>query len=795
MLSLVGARERPRGRPWCRLVAGQRRQAGGAGGLRPGTARRRRGLSARATAAPYARDVGRTLLGGELRGDAVATVSVDAGIRLTPRTPRPRSGRPGAPRSSGRGSAPVRASCAARCPRGAGDRAGRRRRDEGRRRTSTAAGRRRTARSVAVPVRGPVDLDRPACPAVRPRLPGGLRDAARRSTRPRDGTRAACCSRAFRDGRGDRRGGRGRASRDGARSRASPNTYALRDGGRPSAARVYLYRAEGGRWVAVAADAMACPCGPTASSRWARAARALRTRIGTLARPAGGLRRRVRPRDRRTSWTWRSAGRGPPATPAPRRWTKGGSTCSWLPRQRWSAGTPRPRASFFSTRAAVVVPAEGAAATEAASPSPGPATSSAWSAGEPVPGWARADAGAGSARRLRLFHDRPRAYGLLAGHGSAAVADTEASAWAAIEHRPRSAGRRDRRHGRRRRDGRRGTPATELLAAVDERARRTAGRRHLRAACSRSTSRRDAAGARGHLSAPAERRSEWNHRPLRCAAPEVVPIVQRRSYRSASAAPEEGGAHARISSAAPRWRCSRSSRSWAPRAATTAAPPIPATVVPAPAGRRGTRSARRADMDAGDMLATICESGTLRVATDPQYPPASSLDETTGEWEGFDVDTAEELAARLGRRGRVGDAGLGRHHGRRLERPLGHQRGLHDHHARACGGPGLHRSVLLHARAARGERGQHRHHRAGGPDRQEGRRRHRDDVRVLPGGHAGDPGLSDRLPGGRGRHRHVQDRPARASTTSRWATARVCARPSRPCRSCRARSTPASRSS
>ena len=48
------------------------------------------------------------------------------------------------------------------------------------------------------------------------------------------------------------------------------------------------------------------------------------------------------------------------------------------------------------------------------------------------------------------------------------------------------------------------------------------------------------------------------------------------------------------------------------------------------------------------MLASICESGTLRVATDPQYPPASSLDETTGEWEGFDVDTAEELAARLG---------------------------------------------------------------------------------------------------------------------------------------------------
>jgi polar amino acid transport system substrate-binding protein len=55
-----------------------------------------------------------------------------------------------------------------------------------------------------------------------------------------------------------------------------------------------------------------------------------------------------------------------------------------------------------------------------------------------------------------------------------------------------------------------------------------------------------------------------------------------------------------------------------------------------------------ADMSAGDMLATICESGKLRVATDPQYPPASSLNETTGEWEGFDVDTATEIAKRLG---------------------------------------------------------------------------------------------------------------------------------------------------
>jgi polar amino acid transport system substrate-binding protein len=62
----------------------------------------------------------------------------------------------------------------------------------------------------------------------------------------------------------------------------------------------------------------------------------------------------------------------------------------------------------------------------------------------------------------------------------------------------------------------------------------------------------------------------------------------------------------------------------------------------------GSTVCASADMSAGDMLAKICESGTLRVATDPQYPPASSLDEATGEWEGFDVDTANELAKRLG---------------------------------------------------------------------------------------------------------------------------------------------------
>jgi polar amino acid transport system substrate-binding protein len=36
------------------------------------------------------------------------------------------------------------------------------------------------------------------------------------------------------------------------------------------------------------------------------------------------------------------------------------------------------------------------------------------------------------------------------------------------------------------------------------------------------------------------------------------------------------------------------------------------------------------------------------VATDPQYPPQSSLNEETGEWEGFDIDVATEIANRMG---------------------------------------------------------------------------------------------------------------------------------------------------
>jgi polar amino acid transport system substrate-binding protein len=49
-----------------------------------------------------------------------------------------------------------------------------------------------------------------------------------------------------------------------------------------------------------------------------------------------------------------------------------------------------------------------------------------------------------------------------------------------------------------------------------------------------------------------------------------------------------------------------------------------------------------------DLLARIQEEGVIRVSTDPAYPPQSELNDETGEFEGFDIDVAEEVASRLG---------------------------------------------------------------------------------------------------------------------------------------------------
>jgi polar amino acid transport system substrate-binding protein len=65
------------------------------------------------------------------------------------------------------------------------------------------------------------------------------------------------------------------------------------------------------------------------------------------------------------------------------------------------------------------------------------------------------------------------------------------------------------------------------------------------------------------------------------------------------------------------------------------------------AGGGGTGTATQSPAE-NDLLARILEEGVIRVSTDPAYPPQSSLNEETGEYEGFDIDVATEIANRLG---------------------------------------------------------------------------------------------------------------------------------------------------
>jgi polar amino acid transport system substrate-binding protein len=70
-----------------------------------------------------------------------------------------------------------------------------------------------------------------------------------------------------------------------------------------------------------------------------------------------------------------------------------------------------------------------------------------------------------------------------------------------------------------------------------------------------------------------------------------------------------------------------------------------------PGGSDETTAATGDGACAGDvdgLLAEVCEKGVLTVSTDPAYPPQSSLNEQTGEYEGFDIDVATEIATRLG---------------------------------------------------------------------------------------------------------------------------------------------------
>lgn len=51
---------------------------------------------------------------------------------------------------------------------------------------------------------------------------------------------------------------------------------------------------------------------------------------------------------------------------------------------------------------------------------------------------------------------------------------------------------------------------------------------------------------------------------------------------------------------------------------------------------------------AGETLDRVKKNGVLKMSTDPEYPPQSSLDATTNDFVGFDIDVGREIAKRLG---------------------------------------------------------------------------------------------------------------------------------------------------
>ncbi len=86
--------------------------------------------------------------------------------------------------------------------------------------------------------------------------------------------------------------------------------------------------------------------------------------------------------------------------------------------------------------------------------------------------------------------------------------------------------------------------------------------------------------------------------------------------------------------------CSSGGSSTAPSSAPTSA----ASTAPSTAASTAPTSAA---IDPNDLLAKIKAAGVIKVGTDPAYPPQSEL-KADGTFEGFDIDTANEIGKRLG---------------------------------------------------------------------------------------------------------------------------------------------------
>jgi len=71
---------------------------------------------------------------------------------------------------------------------------------------------------------------------------------------------------------------------------------------------------------------------------------------------------------------------------------------------------------------------------------------------------------------------------------------------------------------------------------------------------------------------------------------------------------------------------------------------------PSPSAAAGTvcEKALAANEPETTLLGFVCKQGVVRISTDPNYPPFSSLNADTNEYEGFDIDVAKLIAEKLG---------------------------------------------------------------------------------------------------------------------------------------------------
>jgi len=206
-------------------------------------------------------------------------------------------------------------------------------------------------------------------------------------------------------------------------------TYSPGEAG--ASGRVHVSRVEGGRWVAVAPDRDGLPVRTdgvlAVGSCRVGAPYAYRKRSGRLVGFDVELARTIAAElDLALGWTRTACAAGTDPVDS------GRVDVLLAPAARLVPGTPSSRV-VSSVRAALVVPAdEVTGGGHAAAPAERDVVGIA--AGAPIRRWARRTL-IPEGVRLRLLHDPARAYDLLERGRLAAVADTEASAWAAIEHR------------------------------------------------------------------------------------------------------------------------------------------------------------------------------------------------------------------------------------------------------------------------------------------------------------------------------------------------------------------------